>query len=182
MPLLILPLAFYVIAQFSVAVADPLMRGLPDLAWAKPARAPDEVGGASRYGGPGDSRWGGQGLACAPDHKVEAGMHVCAHRTHRCGTVLLVQSVRTGRTTLCRVMDRGPYGACTRPMVRRRCPRGAWRVEIRLQPGSVRRGFLDLAFTTYAALGLRGISPVRAWVLEVPRRPIRVRPARRPTS
>jgi len=33
----------------------------------------------------------------------------CAHRTHRFGTVLRVESVETGKVVQCRVNDRGPF-------------------------------------------------------------------------
>ena len=34
----------------------------------------------------------------------------CAHRTIKCGTWVSVQNIRTGASTVCQIMDRGPYG------------------------------------------------------------------------
>ena len=39
------------------------------------------------------------------------GQHVCAHRTLPKGTIVNVRATATGRTTTCRVNDRGPYVA-----------------------------------------------------------------------
>jgi len=162
------PVIVSLVLQWFQLINDPFLYNPPAV------RAPDTapvVTRASRYGGPKDGRWGGAALAAAPDHHIEAGMHVCAHRTLKFGTILVVQSVRTRRTTLCRVMDRGPYGAID--------ANGVWHVEIRLQPGSRRRGDLDLAFTAYNAIGLKGIAPVRFWEAYAPEKPMRIRPKRR---
>jgi hypothetical protein len=164
------------VLQLVGALNDPYLTDLPAIGYAAPDRHPDEVGVGSRYGGPKDSRWGGQAMACAPDKHVDATVHTCAHRTHRCGTLLLLESVKTKKRTLCRVMDRGPYGALDAD--------GVWHVEIKLKPGSRRRGILDLTPTVFAALGMRGMSPVRSWVISVPAKPLRIRAARkrRPSS
>jgi rare lipoprotein A len=34
---------------------------------------------------------------------------ICAHRTHKFGTLLKVRNLRNGKETVVRVIDRGPY-------------------------------------------------------------------------
>ena len=83
---------------------------------------------------------------------------VCAHRTLPCGTLLLVQSVQTGKTAWCRVLDRGPYGALT--------AEGTWIIK---KPGDQEtatatwRGVLDVGPRVGRELGLRGRGRVRIW-------------------
>jgi hypothetical protein len=171
LPSWLITLALELIGAFN----DPYFTDLPNLSFAAPDRKPDEVGVGSRYGGPKDTRWGGQAMACAPDRFVDGRVHTCAHRTHRCGTVLMVENARNGRRTLCRVMDRGPYGAID--------AEGVWHVEIKLKAGSRRRGILDMTPAVFAAIGMRSMTPVKVWVIDVPATPLRIRPRkRRPTS
>lgn len=160
--------------RLMLVLASPFLgTGAGHLETRAPARSPDIVGRASRYGGPSDGRWGGAALACAPDYHVERGYHVCAHRTLPCGTVLAVQAVSTRKTTWCRVMDRGPFGALD--------PDGVWFPKVgkhRELPG-VYRGEIDMAFSAYNELGLKGIGAVRIWKLWVPkgrRNPYKIRP------
>ena len=155
--------------RVATALSDPYLVDTAALSYEVPDRAP-EAGIASRYGEPGD-KYGAQALACAPGKHVDSTMHVCAHRTRRCGTILFVRSVKTRQTTLCRVMDRGPFCALDK--------NGVWHVEVRLKEGSRRRGFLDLTPAAYRDLGLRGLDPVEAWAVYVPAKPLRVR---RPAS
>jgi hypothetical protein len=162
--------------QLTTSLADPYLTDLPALSWTAPDRKPNEVGKGSRYGGPKDSKWGGQAMACAPDKHVDDRVHTCAHRTHKCGTILLVENAKNKKRTLCRVMDRGPYGAIDAD--------GVWHVEIKLKPGSRRRGLLDMTPAVFAAIGMKSMTQVKIWVIHVPKKPLRVRSIkkRRPTS
>jgi hypothetical protein len=141
----------------------------PELELAAPERAPDEIGRASTYGRPHKDSAHQALLACAPSTQIDPTMFVCAHRSHRCGTVLLVESVNTGRVTACRVMDRGPYGALVGDH---------WQKKIRPSDPGTWRGVLDMAPAVRAALGPGdgGLLAVRIWIAYVPPRPIRVRP------
>lgn len=166
----LLPLLVRVI----VALADPFLSGLPPTTPPVPGRAADEVGRASTYGRADDSH-GQAHLACAPEHRIDADDHVCAHRSLRCGTLLLLE--HEGRTTVCRVMDRGPFGkhdAAGRWFngARERERAGTW------------VGILDLAPAVRAELapGNGGKLLVNAWIVAVPPRPLKVLPRPRPTS
>lgn len=175
MPFQLLPLVVVLLAQLAGAAADPFMRDLPAFAYAVPERAPDEVGTATTYGRARDSHR--QAFMAAAEHvRLDDTMHVCAHRSPmRFGTVLLLQHVGTGRTTMCRVMDRGPFGC--------RDPETGERFNGAREPARacIHGGFLDMAPAVRAALapGDGGRQLIRAWVLSRPARPTYVR---RPTS
>ena len=49
-------------------------------------------------------------LACTGKKWRDESLHFCAHRTIKCGTWITVENVRTGMHTICKIMDRGPYG------------------------------------------------------------------------
>lgn len=51
--------------------------------------------------------WQGQKTATGENYKPD-GM-TCAHKTIRFGTMLKVTNLRNGKSTTCRVNDRGPY-------------------------------------------------------------------------
>jgi hypothetical protein len=166
-----------------VALADPFLHDVDLLL----ANAPDgdaRLGIASRYGGPKDGLLGGAAMACAPDYKVTTAMHVCAHRALPCGTLLALKNPRTQQRSACRVMDRGPFGACLVSMTRgRRCPKGQWRVKIRHHEPGDWRGDVDLSPAVFAELGLKGgLKPVEITIVNVPARPLKIRKRRRPTS
>ncbi len=186
------PLIFWLLAQLAGSLVDPFLRGLPAVAWEAPDRSPDEVGRASTYARPAKTcepgdikckpRKAGSKkqslMACAETTRVAPDMAVCAHRTHRCGTLLLLQHEGTGRTAMCRVMDRGPYGAHD-------AETGEWFNKAR-EPDreGTYAGVLDMGPAVRAVLapGDGGKPRVRIWVLDVPRRPIKRVRVKRPTS
>jgi len=49
------------------------------------------------------------GRRTANGDRYDRNAATCAHRTHKFGTRLLVQSVDTGKTVQCSVNDRGPF-------------------------------------------------------------------------
>ncbi len=163
----LLPLVITVLVKLSGFTTDPFLRAPIPAELARPARGPDLVGVASRYGGPRDSRWGGAALACAPATHTDLQMHVCAHRRLPCGTMLQLENPRNGKRSFCRVMDRGPFGALDE--------NGTWHVEVKLVPGHRRRGDFDLTPAVFAELGAKGLSTVRAWIRYRPARPLRFR-------
>lgn len=170
---------FPLVFQLLTALANPFLNNLPALGWEPPDRAPDLLGAASRYGGSADGL-GGSGLAGAPNHRIEVGDHVCAHRKLPHGTVLLIRSKTTKKATVCVVRDRGPFGACKVKMGKgRKCPKGSWFAKVgdrKKEPGEY-RGILDIAFTAFAELGETGLADVEVWKLYTPP-PKRVRPRR----
>lgn len=163
------PLIVSLLIQWLGVFADPMLREPPGIVEA-PTRAPFQVGKATRFGGSTDKKWGHQALACAPDYHTDETMFVCAHRTLSCGTVILIESVRTGRTSLCRVMDRGPFGA--------KGDDGVWFPKVgrhRDREGAF-RGILDMTPAVVHALGLTGgLAQVRIWRVWVPKKPMRIR-------
>jgi len=193
MPFQLLPLIFVVIWQLFGALNDPFMRNLPELTYATPRRAPDEVGKASTYGRrtvdpetgkPKDSA--SQAYMASAEHvRIDDTMHVCASRHHRFGTLLLLQHVGTGRTTLCRVTDRGPYGCeWLDPETDKTVRLNLAILRRDLDPRAtacVPRGIIDMAPAVRAALapGDGGLQGIRAWVLDRPQRAVHVR---RPSS
>lgn len=168
-----LPLSVFVALRFiaSVPPGDPFLELAPRVS--VPDRAPDLVGKAARYGMVGDSKHGGRNpLACAPGHRPTPTMRVCAHRSMRCGTRLVLQSVKTGRVTICAVMDRGPFG--------RLDANGVWFNGAKHpEREGTWRGILDTTPAIYRELGVRGITELRVWVMSRPARAVKVR---RPTS
>lgn len=110
---------------------------------------------ASRYGDPGDRWAGGPSLRC---HRylpartfARAVQRGCAHRTLPCGTVVRLWSPRTRRSTLCQVVDRGPYGALFQ---------GHWRLKRRASDPGEWRGQFDLLPPTADRLGVHGLVPL----------------------
>lgn len=167
------PLIISLLVQWFGVFTDPLLREPPGIVEA-PERAPFQEGKATRFGGQHDSQWGGQALACAPDYHTDESMFVCAHRQLPCGTVILIESVRTKKTSLCRVMDRGPFGA--------KGDDGVWfpKVGRHKQRTGVFRGILDMTPAVVHALGLTGgLAQVRIWRVWVPKKPMRIRVKRR---
>lgn len=156
--------------RFALAWLSPFLELAPDPTALDLGARPTFSGVTSRYGDAADKRWGGQALACAPDVHIRGTMHVCAHRTLPCGTVLVVESQRTKRRTVCRVMDRGPYGALTG---------GHWHLKIHARDAGTWRGVLDLSPEAFADLGLHGPGPIKAWAIYRPKRRWYLRPKRR---
>jgi rare lipoprotein A len=75
--------------------------------------------------------WQGQKTANGESYKPDG--ISCAHKTMRFGTVVRVTNLRNGKSTICRVNDRGPY-------IAKRCidlSRGAARAVGMLEAGVV---------------------------------------------
>lgn len=120
---------------------------------------PKEIGIGSQYGQAGDI-YAEQALACSPKKHVDNQMHVCAHRYLPCGTVLIIQTVRTNRTTWCTIMDRGPYGAIIESDGQKR-----WGLKIKYTDPGRWRGILDMTPAVAADMHHRGFEMIRYWIL-----------------
>lgn len=98
-----------------------------------------------------DGKHAGGGLACLWGHPkgqhVDPKLHFIAHRTMRCGTVVKVTSVRTKKSTLAAILDRGPFGSMHE---------GKWRLKIRSSDPGTWRGIADLSPGTAAAIDHNG--------------------------
>lgn len=163
--MLILPLIVHVWLQFTLMNADPFLRYIPPSQIPATLSSKATVGIGSIYGRPKDSSKGkGSLLACAPDYRVQSmpEMNVCASRTYKCGTILAVQNVRNKKTTLCRVMDRGPYGALLED--------GTWVVKIKKTDPGTWRGIVDLTPAVAAAIGHKGFEKVRIEPVYTPKK------------
>ena len=160
--------------QLSTMNADPFLQEIPSFAVPQETSPKAKTGIATIYGLPKDKKWGGGRLACAPDYRVQTlpTMNVCAHRTYRCGTILAVENVRTKKRTLCRVLDRGPYGATMED--------GAWGLKIRKTDPGVWRGIADLTPSVAKAIGHTGYERVRIWPVYVPTKKLIVKPKKTP--
>lgn len=101
----------------------------------RPAKA--ENGIASHYGR-GD---GFHGRRTANGERFDMNAATCAHKTYRFGTMLRVTNTRTGRSTTCRVNDRGPF---------------------------VRGRIVDLSWAGAQAIGMGGTAPVTVEVASQP--------------
>jgi len=142
---------------------------------------PDEHGIATRYGSPGD-KFAQQGTACAPHDKINDVDHVCAHRRYPCGTILIVQNMKTGERNWCEVLDRGPFGASVfaadgaKVMITPK--RAAWYIKIRegdLPPDELCpdggcvgkwRGVLDMSPAVSKGMGHTGWGNIKVWKLK----------------
>lgn len=113
-------------------------------------------GMASWYGG-GSGDGGLHGKITATGEDFDPSKRTCASRSIPLNTVVLVEDVRTGTRTWCRVNDRGPYGAIHE---------GEWIVKFkRRQPGKW-RGVMDLARGTAESFGFdmdAGLNPIRIY-------------------
>lgn len=89
-----------------VAVSEP-----PEL----PARPPDASGIASVYATPGDRHALGKPACLRGAPLPDRDLPFCAHRTWKCGTVVVLHHPRTRRTALCVVVDRGPMEPASPP-------------------------------------------------------------------
>jgi rare lipoprotein A len=87
-----------------------------------------QSGIASKYGNENHQWRTASGEAYRPWAEV-----TCAHRTARLGSYLRVVDLRTGKSVVCRVNDRGPF---------------------------VRGRIVDLSFLAAARLGMKGTDPV----------------------
>lgn len=118
------------------------------------AEAEAETGKATRFAYPGD-RLDGDKMRCL-GRRLHDGEQGIAHRTLPCGTMVRVTNLRTGRSVVAPVVDRGPWGAMLD---------GAWVVKRRRRDPGVWRGIADLAPATVEALGHRSFDRVRLEVL-----------------
>ncbi|MCS6913066.1 MAG: septal ring lytic transglycosylase RlpA family protein [Myxococcales bacterium] len=125
------------------------------------AQLKSERGYATRFGGREDMLAGGV-MACT-GRPMAPGERVCAHRTLPCGTVLLLQSLRTRKVAVCVVADRGPFGATL--------PNGELVLKLRASEEGRWRGLVDLSPAVAAALELSGREQVSViWERRPPRR------------
>lgn len=125
-----------------------------------------DYGMATLFGYAGDS-WAGRELRCTHE-KLPTNQMVCAHRTLPCGTVVLVENVRTRRFAPCRVLDRGPFGATL--------PGGQVVLKTdRRQPG-IWRGLIDLSPSVASALGFNGRERVHIFYPRTARKRIHGKP------
>ena len=145
--------------------------------------SPAEIGNASVFGTKND-KWAGGRAACRTLteyglrlrmpidwHRENETMGI-AHRTLPCNTKVRIRMLRTGRTVIAEVVDRGPFGACTipgwKPSDRKCQPRSKyWRVKKNGDHGpGVYRSIADLLPATAKALGHRGgLQPISLVVL-----------------
>lgn len=113
-----------------------------------------QEGLASWYGG-GDGDGGLHGRITATGEVFNPAERTCASRTIPLNTVVLVEDVRTGTRTWCRVNDRGPYGAMHE---------GEWVIKTRRSQPGVWRGIMDLSRGTAESFGFSqytGRNPIR---------------------
>ena len=124
---------------------------------------------ASRFAYKGD-KWVGGPSPCLkrvprPDDNI------IAHRTLPCWTKVRLTNLRTGKTTISYVGERGPYGACTFPswLPQKQCPDGFWVVKKREEDPGVWRGGFDLTPIVSRRLDHNGMELIRLEVLRYPR-------------
>ena len=118
----------------------------------------DDEGLATRYGVPGD-KWVAGPLACGDGSQtIWNTLDVCAHRFYPCGTLLIVENIRTGTRGWCKVMDRGPYGAYVYEDGNRK-----WVVKKRRSDPGEWRGILDMSPNVSISIGHNGFERVRIW-------------------
>lgn len=143
------------------------------------SKVPNVEGIASRFGDIGDKHIGGN-LKCRPDERVSLTEHQCAHRRHKCGTILVIENKRNGNISWCEVVDRGPYGANVfadgKPVLTS-TGKKAWYVKNRYDEdppedlcptgGCVGRwrGILDMSPIVNEDLGHNGFEKVRVYKL-----------------
>jgi hypothetical protein len=117
---------------------------------------------ASVYYNGKDGHLSGGGLACLWGHPkgqhVDPKLRFIAHRTLRCGTVVRITSIRTKKSTLAAVADRGPFGAMHE---------GRWRIKIKSSEPGAWRGIADLSPGTAAAIDHNGFEIVELQVVRL---------------
>lgn len=106
---------------------------------------------ATRFGDP-DDPMDGPYLSCTRK-KIIPGQLVCAHRTLPCGSLVLLENIRTGQFAACEVLDRGPFGAIL--------PSGDWGLKLHADEPGDWRGIIDLSPAVSEALGHNGFERVR---------------------
>jgi hypothetical protein len=77
-----------------------------------------------------------------------------AHRTLPLGSTVLVQNLETGKATIARVIDRGPYGAIHE---------GEWALKLNKEAPGKWRACLDLTPRAARAIDHNGFARVRFW-------------------
>lgn len=103
----------------------------------------------------------GSVLACT-GRRMAAADRVCAHRSLPCGTIVLLQNLRTRKLATCTVADRGPYGATL--------PNGEIVLKIRPDEEGTWRGLIDISPAVARALDLSGREQVGVVYERQPRR------------
>lgn len=88
--------------------------------------------------------------------------NLIAHRTLPCGTKVRLTNLRTGKTTMTKVGERGPYGACTAEgwALGTPCPPGFWQVKKKEEDEGEWRGSFDLTPRVGRALKHNGFELV----------------------
>lgn len=114
------------------------------------------------FGSPGD-KWAGGPTACLgiPVNGMLLGI---AHRRLPCGALVRVENVRTGRSIVVPVVDRGPYGATQVD--------GSWAVKRRPEDPGIWRGCADLTPLTGMLIGHDGWDVAHLYYAPKPRRVI----------
>lgn len=110
------------------------------------AQLTTDRGYATRFGGDDDMLVGGH-MACTRKAMGNTD-RICAHRTLPCGTVVMVQNLRTKQMATCVVADRGPYGATL--------PNGEIILKLKAEEEGTWRGLIDLSPPVARDIGLRG--------------------------
>jgi len=123
---------------------------------------------------PGD-KWLGGPSPCLRDEngklrKVRPDDNIIAHRTLPCGTVVRIFNPLNGKTTVARVGERGPYGACIKPgwKVGDKCPGRYWRLKRKPWEPGIWRGAFDLTPRVARRIGHNGFQPIVVQVLKYP--------------
>lgn len=91
---------------------------------------------------------------------VEPDDNIIAHRTLPCGTTVHLFNPRTGKGTIAKVGERGPYGACLDEGWVKGTPCREWVVKKKASDPGIWRGAFDLTPRVGKAIGLTGIQPI----------------------
>lgn len=97
-------------------------------------------------------------LACDHGRKwTNTNEAVCAHRTLPCGTRLLIINLKTNLSTMCTVLDRGPYGAVYNKV---------WVTKIHRRDPGKWRGIIDMGPAVSKAIQLGGMGRIEVYKIE----------------
>lgn len=119
-----------------------------------------ETGIASIFGFHGD-KLGRQAFACSRGERPQdSDGRFCAHREFKCGTVVVIENIRTGSRSHCIVRDHGPYGAYKYIDGIRH-----WVIKIKKSDPGQWRGVIDMSQDVADEIGHNGFERVRVWKL-----------------
>lgn len=124
-------------------------------------------------------KWAGGKSPCLK-RLVRQTDNVIAHRTLPCGTKVKITNLRTNKTTISRVGERGPYGACIKKgwKVGTTCPRGHWRLKRKASDPGIWRGAFDLTPRVARRLRHNGFELIEVEVIPKKKRLVRSSHAR----